>query len=199
MENNTITPAAPAPAPKEAKKSGMGWKIAAIVCLVLAIVGCGLSAYMLFGGDKVELMGRTITKSKTEKKASNEAGEPSDSDDIETEFKFDYYSYALNYKGLVNLISADAVMPDKIDFTKDGKYIYVVAGISDGIGGYAGTYYREAKKGSSWQVLQEGHDLPNCSEIDAAKKKFMSDYKYIDDDLESRYIGCYENGSVFPE
>lgn len=198
MENET-TVAAPAQAPKEAKKGGMGWKIATIACLVLAIAGCGLSAYMLFGGDKVELMGRTVTKSKTEKKVSSKTEEPG-STDINTDFEFDFDSQAINYKGLLNLISGDSVVPIKIEYTKDGKYIYAFADIADGIGGYAGAYYREAKKGSSWNAISEGHDAPSCATMDAVAKKFITDYKYIDDDLDSRYIGCYdESGNIFPE
>ena len=152
-----------------------------------------------YAGDKVELMGRTITPSKTEKKETAKVQEPN-SEEISTELKFDFDSQTLKYSDLLDLIEADGgVTPYVIDYTKDGKYIYAIASVADGIGGYAGTYYREAKKGSSWKVLQAGHDFMNCSDIDAAKKKFMSDYKYIDDNLGYKFIGCYENGSVFPE
>ena len=68
--------AAPVAAPKEAKNSGMGWKIATVACLLLAIAGCGMSAYLMFNNGKVELMGRTITSASAEKKESTKAKEP---------------------------------------------------------------------------------------------------------------------------
>ena len=208
-ENQAYMAAAPAPVttgPKAKKKGGAGWKLATVFFFLLAAAGCGATAYLFFNNGKTELMGRVIT-SQEKGKAEQAKTAPSNVPEVEPAgAAFDFETSDLNYLGLAKLVGSDKnIVPKKINYTKDGKYVYVIAAVlpvgSEGAGAYYGVWYRENKKGSSWQQLQFGQDFMRCDALTDENKKFMEDYKYIDDDLGSKYIGCYAdaNNTMFPE
>lgn len=186
--------------PKEKKKGGAGWKFAAVFFLLLAVAGCGTAAYLFFTDGKTELMGRVITSEAKESNSKNSAKKPSGN--VSDDGSFDFEASSINYSGVTKLIANnELIAPLALDYTKDGKYIYLIADIY-GTGGYAATFYRENKKGAEWQILQSGQAFVTCDKYTDAQKKFMSDYKYIDDGLNSKYVGCYEtegSETVYPE
>lgn len=186
--------------PKEKKKGGAGWKFAAVFFLLLAVAGCGTAAYLFFTDGKTELMGRVITSEAKESNSKNSAKKPSGN--VSDDGSFDFEASSIDYSGVTKLIANnELIAPLALDYTKDGKYIYLIADIY-GTGGYAATFYRENKKGAEWQILQSGQAFVTCDKYTDAQKKFMSDYKYIDDGLNSKYVGCYEaegSETVYPE
>lgn len=207
----TNTPAAPAK-----KSGGKGWKVAAIIFALIAFtLGC-LVAYLIITDTKIEFAGRVISSENKEEKKTNNPSTPSNNTPdapIDNELKFDYDNLKIDYKGLVEVADAPYKAEGhsvninvwKIDITKDGKYYYAVTEqsaygsmASDGMF----TYFREAKNGSKWQLIQGGQSAPYCSEMTEATKKLISEYKYIDDDLGTRSIGCHkspEDMNFYPE
>ena len=188
--------------PKAKKKGGAGWKFATVFFLLLAIAGCGAAAYLFFNNGKTEFLGRVVTSETKEASAKNTAKKPADETIEDSSFDFD--ANTIDYSGVKKLVSNDElIVPLVLDYTKDGKYVYLIGDIySAGSGGYAATFYRENKQGATWSVLQSGQAFTLCSNYTEAQKKFMSDYKYIDDNLNSKYVGCYESEgteSVYPE
>lgn len=186
--------------PKAKKKCGAGWKLTAVLFLLIAIAGCGTAAYLFFNDGKTELMGRVITSEAKESNSKNSAKKPSGN--VSDDGSFDFEANSIDYSGVTKLVANnELIAPLAFDYTKDGKYIYLIADIY-GTGGYAATFYRENKKGAEWQILQSGQAFVTCDKYTDAQKKFMSDYKYIDDGLNSKYVGCYEaegSETVYPE
>lgn len=186
--------------PKAKKKCGAGWKLTAVLFLLIAIAGCGTAAYLFFNDGKTELMGRVITSEAKESNSKNSAKKSSGN--VSDDDSFDFEANSIDYSGVTKLVANnELIAPLAFDYTKDGKYIYLIADIY-GTGGYAATFYRENKKGSEWQILQSGQAFVTCDKYTDAQKKFMNDYKYIDDGLNSKYVGCYEaegSETVYPE
>ena len=186
--------------PKAKKKCSAGWKLTAVLFLLIAIAGCGTAAYLFFNDGKTELMGRVITSEAKESNSKNSAKKPSGN--VSDDGSFDFEANSIDYSGVTKLVAnSELIAPLALDYTKDGKYIYLIADIY-GTGGYAATFYRENKKGAEWQILQSGQAFVTCDKYTDAQKKFMSDYKYIDDGLNSKYVGCYEaegSETVYPE
>ena len=186
--------------PKAKKKSGAGWKLTTVFFLLLAVAGCGAAAYLFFNDGKTELMGRVVT-SQTKEAAKNDSSKPA-SEIIENP-SFDFDSSKIDYSGITELLpERNLLVPFVVDYTKDGKYMYAIGDVYVGSSTYAATFYRENKKDAEWQILQSGQTFVSCDEYTDAQKKFMKDYKYIDDDLSSKYVGCYEDAdaeTVYPE
>lgn len=185
--------------PGKKKKGGAGWKLATVFFLLLAVAGCGAAAYLFFNNGKTELMGRVITSEAKEKNAENKSDKPNQT--VE-EPNFDLDANTIDWTGLTKQVASGLFVPKALDYTKDGKYIYAVGDVWEGSYGYAATFYKENKKGGAWTLLQSGHSFITCDKYDEAQKKFMKDYKYIDDDLGTRYVGCFENETgetVYPE
>lgn len=120
-------------------------------------------------------------------------------DDKEEAVPFDYAGAQAVVRA--NVAQSAMLSPIKIDYTKDGKFIYIIGNISEGVSSQAAILYRENVKGGVWAELQSGQTFGDCNGYSDTAKKFMSDYKYIDDDLDSKYIGCNDSGTgkTFPE
>ena len=169
--------------PKAKKKGGAGWKVATVFFLLLAIAGCGAAAYLFFNNGKFELMGRTVESYKTGQRPQDKQ-EPQ-----KPEFKFD--EAKIDYSALVASMPEGSIFsPIKVDYTKDGKYFFVIADVFQAESGYAGVWYRSVEKGSTWTELQAGQAIPLCSEMTEDQLKMIEAYGEFDDDLESQYIGC---------
>lgn len=207
METDEPMAAAPVALPKE-KKGGKGAVIGMIFFMLVAI-GLGVWVVILL-----------LNPTKCNNSSSNNSGNdqsatkclPSEENTEKKEEEkkesavssFDYEESKMDYASAKALVSQEAsLVPLKMDYTKDGKYMYMIADVYEGVGGYAIVLYRENKKGAAWTKLQGGHNFSACSDYSDVAKNFMSDYKYIDDDLGSRYVGCYVDPNTgdktFPE
>jgi hypothetical protein len=172
--------------PKEKKKGGLGWKIATFLFLLIAIAGCGAAAFLFFSNGKINFLGRTV-------ESYPEGKRPGQTQQQATKPEFQFDEAKIDYASLRTLMPEGAVVsPIKVEYSKDGKYVFVIADVYTAETGYAGTWYRAVEKDSEWVELQAGQGLPLCSELDEAKLKMIEDYGYIDDDLESQYVGCNE-------
>lgn len=170
--------------PKAKKKGGLGWKIATFLFLLIAIAGCGAAAFLFFNNGKTEFLGRTVESYPKDKKPGQTQQQPA-----KPEFQFD--EAKIDYSALLALMPEGSIFsPIKIDYTKDGKYYFVVADVFQGETGYAGTWYRAVEKDSEWTELQSGQAIPSCSEMTENQLKMIEKYGDFDDDLESQYIGC---------
>jgi hypothetical protein len=183
--------------PGKKKKGGAGWKFATVFFLLLAVAGCGVAAYLFFNDGKTSLLNRVITSQTKEEYDKSKTQKPTQS--VEDP-KFDFEANAINYSGATKLLNPNASLsPIKLEYTKDGKYTYIIGDVAEGVGGFAIVLYKENKKDGEWKILQGGHTFTTCDQYTDEQKKFMKDYKYIDDDLSSKYIGCYEGETSFPE
>ncbi|MBP5634426.1 hypothetical protein J6X09_01895 [Candidatus Saccharibacteria bacterium] len=181
---------------KEPKaKTGAGWKVATILFALLAIAGCGAAAYLFLFDGTTKFLGREVTSKVEGAKAPTAPSAPETPDTTPIAEAFDFDAKTIDYAGFDKLFTKkndQSATPIKIDITEDGKYYYIIADVTDGVGGYAGVWYRETTKGAEWTVLQAGHSFPACDSVTKEQHKFMLDYGYIDDELNSQYIGCYE-------
>ncbi|MBR5419247.1 hypothetical protein IK110_03295 [Candidatus Saccharibacteria bacterium] len=174
-------------------KTGAGWKVATILFALLAIAGCGAAAYLFLFDGTTKFLGREITSKVEGAKAPSAPAAPETPNSTPIAEAFDFDAKTIDYAGFQGLFtSKQSASPIKIDITKDGKYYYIIADVADGVGGWAGVWYRETTKGAKWTALQGGHSFPICDTVSSENRKFMLDYNYIDDDLNSQYIGCNE-------
>ena len=198
------------------KKGGKGTLIGMIIFMLIS-VGLGVWVTILLinnnngqknsatnTGDSSEVAEAEKTEPAADCPSGEAVADKTKKEDQTNTTSFDYDAYKIDYAGAEALVAKIGTLrPIKIDHTKDGKYTYIITEvIENGAGGYTAVFYRENKKGATWAELQSGHNFADCSYHTDAQKKFMSDYKYIDDDLDSKYIGCYENSKsekVFPE
>lgn len=179
--------------PKEKKKSGAGWKFAAVFFLLLAVAGCGTAAYLFFTDGKIELMGRTVESYETGKKKNSKSANTSTKDE-----EFDVEKNLIDVATLNKVTSDPALKVKKLEYSADGNYLIALMTDSSAYG----IWYKKVEKGSTWTMLQGGQAFTNCSDYTEEQKKLMNEFKTFDDDLGSRYVGCYENETnetTFPE
>ncbi len=184
-------------------KSSKGWMICSIVLFLVII---GLSVFMVVNASndtssdpkevanlKQQLSNRDaeIAKLKEEKKTEMSRV---DTPEITDPSLIDPKSFVFDIASLKSKVGDQSII--KLEFTKDGKYLYAIT-YGDG----AGTAYKElGKDNPEWTILNNGQNIGKCDTFTDEQKEFMKKYKYIDDDLDSRYLGCEdENGEGFPE
>ncbi len=207
MEQGQVA-ASPAPMPmQQAKKSNTGLVIA-LVFFILAAIGLGVWVAILLigngdGKNKTSTSGTdcdTTVSDTTETPTAPIATTPDSSSSTSTSTTtttpaFDYETSKIKYSEIKSLTTYEIIAPITIDYTKDGKYIYVKADVwmSEG-GGAVGYYYRENKKGASWMKLGEGQASSSCSEYSDAQRSFIMTYgKEVD-------IACRDaNDNLIPE
>jgi len=159
---------------KQAKDSVLGWKIATIVCAVLAIAGC-VTAAVLF-----------LTRSKevdNESEAFEALGKiiaPND----KYEYEVKYYKKGTTKDGKY-------------------YYAFVSSSIKDMDGAWSrDVYYRKAAKGSEWQYYEISNDsnllkFPYCKDLTGDLADFIKNYDYLDDDIDAVWVTCWEEGHVY--
>lgn len=180
--------------PKDKKKGGAGWKIAAILFLLLAVAGCGTAAYLFFTDGKTNIMGRTIESYETGKKKDSKTSSVNASE----EEKFDAEKNLIDVATLNKVTSDPGLKVEKLEYSADGKYMIALMTDSSAYG----IWYKKVEKGSKWTMLQGGQAFTSCSNYTEEQKNLMTEFKSFDDNLGSRYIGCYENETnetTFPE
>lgn len=183
-------------------KSSKAWMVISIVLMVILI---GLAVFEVFvfsksNGDADKIA--DLEKQLSEKTAKIEEIEKEKTAVEEKAEEAEKTSNLIEIAKLKKLIGADSsFMPIKIEYTKDGKYLYAIADVVHVNTGSAGVWYKSTAAGSEWKELQSGHALGLCANYTEEAKKFMETYKYIDDDLGSKYLGCYEDTAgtkIFP-
>ena len=153
---------------KQTKDNVLGWKIATIVCAVLAIAGCATAAVLFFSKPKA------IDSESDAFAALDKIVDESD----------DKHTYEVKYY--------------KKGTTKDNKYYYAFVSSSikdmDGAWGLY-TYFRKTEAGSEWQYYGVENDslsgLPHCDDISGDTADFIKNYGYLDDDIiDGDWVGC---------
>ena len=181
--------------PKDKKKGGAGWKIAAVLFLLLAVAGCGTAAYLFFTDGKTNIMGRTIESYETGKKKEGKAS--SANTPVEEE-KFDAEKNLIDVATLNKVTSDPNLRVEKLEYSADGKYLIALMKDSSAYG----IWYKKVEKGAKWTMLQGGQAFTPCSNYTEEQKSLMTEFKSFDDDLDSHYIGCYSSetqDTIFPE
>ena len=183
-------------------KTGKAWMIISIILMVMLI---GLAVFEIFvfsksSGDADKIA--DLEKQLSEKTAKIEEIEKEKTAAEEKATETEKTSNLIEIAKLKKLIGVDySFMPIKIEYTKDGKYLYAIADVSYGNSGNAGVWYKSTAAGSEWKELQAGQSLGMCTQYTDEAKKFMETYKDIDNDLGSKYLGCYEDTAgtkIFP-
>lgn len=160
---------------KQAKDNVLGWKIATIVCAVLAVAGCATAAVLFFSRPK-------DVDSESDAFASlDKIVDKSD----------DKYTYEVKYF--------------KKGTTKDNKYYYafVSSSIKDMDGAWGNdVYFRKTAKGSEWQSYNIANDsnpkhFPYCNEISGDLADFIKNYDYVDDDINQVWVTCWDEGGKY--
>ena len=174
----------------EKKKSGIGLKIFAFLAVVLAILGCGSAAYLMFSDGKTELLGRTVVSSKSGSEKDKQTQTPDSEDDGD-----DAISYPdIDYVSLRKLVGEENLFsPIKIGFDDDGEYIVVIANLATGTDfNKNGVWYKSVEDESPWKELQVNAQpvAPLCHEFSDEQKELMEKFDSLDDDLDDQYIGC---------
>ena len=181
--------------PKTKKKCGAGWKFATIFFLLLAVAGCGATAYLFFNNGKTELMGRTIESYDTGKKEESSTAKTAPV--VENTEKFDPAKYIIDVATLNKVTNDPYLKVKKLEFSEDGKYLIALMTDSNA----AGVWYKSLD-GGTWTLLEGGQTFSLCSEYTDEQKKLMESFKTFDDDLGSKYIGCFLDTSAtttYPE
>ena len=186
-------------------KTGKGWMICSIVLLVILI---GVS---VFGGMIIAKGNRDTNrlseveaqlKEKDAKIAEIEKAEPAGGQEISNDTKD---VATIDFAGLRKITATEygsgaTLSVGKLEYTKDGKYIYAIAGVGSQYGSDAGVWYRSAAAGSSWKLLNRGQATGDCSLLSDEVKSSMKEDKSIEDDMPSKYLACKQaDGSTFPE
>ena len=189
-----------APASVKPVKSSKGWMVCSIILIILLIGVCVFGGMIIMKGDRDSKRLADVESQLKEKEAKIEELEKAKQTDKQNTTD----PIVIDYAGLKKLTATDSnkatLSLGKLEFTKDGKYIYAIGSVSSEGASYTGTWYKSVEKGAGWKLLQSGQALGDCSNLSDEAKTFMKEYKYIDDDLLSRYIGCTQaDGSVFPE
>ena len=179
---NMVTPAVEKP------KASKGWMIVSIILIIILIGVCVFGGMIILKGDRDTNRLSEVESQLKEKEAKIEELEKSGEKinlptiDIKALTKTDDFDFR------------------KMEFTKDGKYLYVISDVTEEIGGYVGIWYKSTEEGSEWKKLQAGNGFTDCADVTDEQKQFMQDYKYIDDDLDSQFLGCLNaDGTTFPE
>lgn len=188
--------------PEAQPKTSKAWMIISIILMVILI---GLAVFEVFvfsksNGDADKIA--DLEKQLSEKDAKIEEAEKAKVAAEEKATKTEKTSNLIEIAKLKKLIGVDYnFMPVKIEYTKDGKYLYAIADLAYGNTSSAGVWYKSTAAGSEWKELQAGHNLGMCTQYTDEAKKFMETYKDIDNDLGSKYLGCYEDTAgtkIFP-
>ena len=152
---------------KQVKDNVLGWKIATIVCAVLAVAGCATAAVLFFSRPK-DVDSESDAFASLDKIVDKSDGK---------------YTYEVKYY--------------KKGTTKDNKYYYafVNSSIKDLDGAWdLYTYFRKTEAGSEWQYYGVQNDslrgLPHCNDISGDVADFIKNYDYLDDDLDKVWVGC---------
>ena len=151
---------------KQTKDNVLGWKIATIVCAVLAVAGCATAAVLFFSKPK---------------NTDSESDAFADLDSlIKKDDKYEHY---------VNYYKKDTTKDGKY------YYAFLNSGIKDMDGAWGVyTYFRKTEKGAEWQYYTVNNDalsgLPSCSELKGDEAEFINNYGYLDDDLDRTWVDC---------
>ena len=113
----------------------------------------------------------------------------------------------LVFESLRKYAGSDQISPEKIDFTKDGKYLYVMGNVYIDNAGAYGIWYKKADSAEGWkQQVLTNSTAGLCSNYNSEQIKFFEDYYYISEGLGgSGRIGCYKteedlkNNKLYPE
>ncbi len=206
--DNEMTAAPIAPQVQPTKKGGKG-AVIGMIFFALVAVGLGVWVAILLlnppkssntGGGSSDNGDSNVAKECDSNKDEDEKKTDDKTDEKTKDATFDYDASKINYADAAKAIDAKAILqPEKIEYTKDGKYLYIIGNVTQGVGGMAAVLYRDNKEGGVWKVLQSGQVFGSCDDYSSSEKEFMENYKYIDDDLESKYVGCKDGDKVFPE
>ncbi len=180
---------------KAAIKNNKGWMVAAIVLLV-GVVALGVTEFLAY--QEISKKDKEIAELKEKEDRIAELEKNGQTTEGQKALSVDY----AGLRKLTHTENGDkgTLSITKLDITKDGKYFYVIGGVSVEGTGSAGVWYKEAEEGASWKFLTGGHAIGSCSALSEEAKEFMGNYKYIDDDLSSKYLACkQEDGTIFPE
>lgn len=182
---------------KEKKKCGVGIKIFAFLMTVLAILGCGATAYLMFSDGKTEILGRSVVSSKMGDKKEKQAAPSDNKNSQEVPVPVDsantFQNIKIDYRSIATLEGQGAdVSPRNIEIDDKGEYVVVVADIAMGEGGYAGVWYKRLESGATWQRLLSGQDAVQCSSLTDEQRELVKRFDNLDDMLDSQYITCEE-------
>ena len=179
--------------------SDKGWMFCSIALLVI-LIGAGVFGGIIMAkGNRDTNRLSEVEQQLKEKEAKIEELEKASGDQ---DAPVDKQPAKIDYLGLGKVINGYDFGAKNIEYSPTGKYLVVIAGVSDGPNGsgYAGVWYKSTESGSTWKELQSGQGFSDCSEYSEDEKNLMDEFKSLDDQLGSRYIGCYESGEkVFPE
>ena len=195
-------------------KGGKGWMITSIILMVL-LIGAGVFAGIMAlsnnnNGDKMLSYEKQVSEKETKINELEASLSAKDSEiatlknagvtpGTSTATAKKYSDFKIDVAGLMKVIDKDygtgtiakSLSLVKAEFTSDDKYLIVATEILEGMGGYAGVYYKEVGANTSWKVLHEGHQFP-CENATAEAKKFMEAYKSFDNGLDSKWVQCAE-------
>ena len=159
---------------KQTKDNVLGWKIATIVCAVLAVAGCVTAAVLFLTRPKevnneseaFEALGKIIAPN-------------------------DKYEYEVKYykKGTTK--------------DSKYYYAFVSSSIKDMDGAWSNdVYFRKTTKGSEWQSYNIANDsnpkyFPYCNEISGDLADFIKNYDYVDDDIDQVWVTCWDEDGKY--
>jgi len=197
---------------KDKAKGGKGWMVTSIILMIL-LVGAGVFAgIMTFSnntnGDKmlsyekqvsekdtkIAELETTITAKESEIASLKSANVTPGTGSSTAEKQINLSDYAIEIKSLMDSFKGDDgkiqfVSPEKIEYTKDNKYLIFAGEFEEGMAMSYGVYYKEAGKNKTWKTLFRGHQF-NCVNATSEQKEFSDKYSYMGEDLEYNYIKC---------
>ena len=180
-------------------KSSKGWMICSFILLAILIGGGVFAGMIIMKGDRDT---NRLSEVEQQLKEKEDRIAELEKNEQTTEGQ---KTLSIDYAGLRKLTHTEngdkgTLSITKLDITKDGKYFYAIGGVSVEGTSSAGVWYKEVEESASWKSLNGGQAIGSCSALSEEAKEFMGNYKYIDDDLSSKYLACkQEDGTIFPE